>query len=158
MYSCSTLACSTLACSTLTYRTLACSTLACSTLACSTLAYSTLACSTLACSTLAYSTLAYSTLACSTLAYSTLAFSTLACRTVCCGGRSPDLEGRGWPARPVRRSTGVLINDFGGRSSVGTRRCMQRLPEWPRWSEETAERVEDDITRGRHGDSASAAA
>ena len=70
----------------------------------------------------------------------------------------PSSEGRGCPARPIRRSTGVLINDFGGDSSAGTRRCMQRLPEWPRWSEKTAERVEDDIARGGHGESASAAA
>ena len=70
----------------------------------------------------------------------------------------PSSEGRGCPARPIRRSTGVLINDFGGGSSAGTRRCMQRLPEWPRWSEKTAERVEDDIAWGGHGESASAAA
>jgi len=35
---------------------------------------------------------------------------------------------------------------------------MQHLLEWPRWSEETAERVEDDIAWGGHGDSASAPA
>ena len=74
--------------------------------------------------------------------------------------RTPDLEGRGWAARAIvtRRSTRVLINDFSDGSSAGTRGCMQHLLEWPRWSEETAERVEDDIAWSGHGDSASAAA
>lgn len=76
-----------------------------------------------------------------------------------CGGRSPDSEGRGWAARgfATRRSTEYL-NGFSGGASAGTKGCMQHLLKWPRWSEETAERIEDDIARGGHGDSASAPA
>lgn len=84
--------------------------------------------------------------------------STFLCLYIVEGGAQIWKGGAGQPARSRLGGAPEYLNDFSGGASAGTRGCMQHLLEWPRWSEETVERIEDDIARGGHGDSASAPA